>query len=159
MNSEDGEAVRIGFINCGGEKADERCRARHLYTSSYFSAHRSWAEECCDEWRILSAKHGLVHPDQYLDPYDATLNPAYDAYIGDDAVEAWGERVRATVVHYAASLPRDTVFEIACAEDYARHLDPLADVLDIGWEFPFRSDEISGMFDQMGWLKAQREGE
>jgi len=28
----------------------------------------------CDRWFILSAKHGLVHPDQEISPYDETLN-------------------------------------------------------------------------------------
>jgi hypothetical protein len=38
-----------------------------------FQKSRAWAERNCDEWLILSAKHGLVEPDAELEPYDETL--------------------------------------------------------------------------------------
>lgn len=34
---------------------------------------RRWVEASCSRWFILSAKHGLVAPDDVLDPYDETL--------------------------------------------------------------------------------------
>jgi hypothetical protein len=30
-------------------------------------------EHSCDEWWILSALHGLVYPDDVLEPYDVTM--------------------------------------------------------------------------------------
>jgi len=33
-------------------------------------------ETSCTEWWILSAKHGLVHPEELLSPYDFTLKKA-----------------------------------------------------------------------------------
>lgn len=42
----------------------------------------------CSEWWILSALHGLVHPDQVLEPYDMTLKDA-----GRAARRAWARQV------------------------------------------------------------------
>jgi len=38
--------------------------------STYFNAMRAYATAKNDEWYILSAKNGLVHPDTELHPYD-----------------------------------------------------------------------------------------
>ncbi len=47
--------------------------AKDLYTSTLFAGRRRYVERTCTEWWILSAGHGLVHPDQVLAPYDVTL--------------------------------------------------------------------------------------
>jgi hypothetical protein len=38
--------------------------------SAYFCKMRAWAKSRGDTWYILSAKHGLVAPDEPLPPYD-----------------------------------------------------------------------------------------
>ena len=47
--------------------------AKDLYTSTLFVGRRRYVERHCDEWWILSAEHGLVHPDMLLEPYDVAL--------------------------------------------------------------------------------------
>lgn len=34
----------------------------------------AWAIAHCDQWAILSAKHGLIDPDKVIEPYDVTLS-------------------------------------------------------------------------------------
>src|SRR5664280_3570422 len=34
------------------------------------AARRTYVERSCDEWWILPALHGLVHPDEVLEPYE-----------------------------------------------------------------------------------------
>lgn len=34
---------------------------------------RRYVEQSCDEWWVLSAKHGLLHPDRTIEPYDVAL--------------------------------------------------------------------------------------
>ena len=48
--------------------------AKDAYTSSYFRLNRQYAETFTDSWRILSAKYGLLHPDQTITAYNATFN-------------------------------------------------------------------------------------
>ena len=41
---------------------------------------RSYVEKNCDEWFILSGKHGLVHPAMVIEPYDFNLDEATNEY-------------------------------------------------------------------------------
>jgi len=62
---------RITLIQCTASKRDEPALAEDMYDpSAYFRAMRSWAKDRGDSWFILSAKHGLVAPDNRLKPYD-----------------------------------------------------------------------------------------
>jgi hypothetical protein len=78
----------VGLVGCTKEKLDHRAPARDLYRASWqfrqSVAHFVWV----DEWWVLSAKHGLVHPGTELDPYDVTL-PELSA----DQRRAWGKRM------------------------------------------------------------------
>lgn len=69
--------------------------ARDLYVSPLFRKSMAYAEATCDRWFILSAKHGLVHPDEVIEPYDVRLGRA-TRYPENDAppIHAWASRVR-----------------------------------------------------------------
>lgn len=58
------------LIQCVSSKTDEPKLAKELYQGQYFDAMKRYAQACNDEWAILSAKHGLVHPEEQLTPYD-----------------------------------------------------------------------------------------
>ena len=64
----------IQLLSCVGQKRSVRTPARYLYTSSWFRKARNYADGTGQPWFVLSAKHGLVHPDQVISPYDLTLN-------------------------------------------------------------------------------------
>jgi hypothetical protein len=72
--------MRLGLVGCVKGKRSASAPARDLYTSPLFLGRRAFVETTCDEWFILSAKHGLVSPDDVLDPYDETLKDASEAH-------------------------------------------------------------------------------
>ena len=59
------------LIQCVSSKKDETLPARDLYDSTYFESMKRYAEATGEPWAILSAKHGLVAPNETLEPYDA----------------------------------------------------------------------------------------
>ena len=65
--------MRVGVIACCKTKLDRAAPARELYCSPLFLASMGWIERRVDQWVILSAKHGVVDPDQVLEPYDECL--------------------------------------------------------------------------------------
>ncbi|MDY6875905.1 MAG: hypothetical protein SWK90_06860 [Chloroflexota bacterium] len=66
--------MNIRLVSCTKRNLDHPCPARDLYTASaLFRKARAYCEHHYDAWYILSAKHGLVHPDQVVAPYDITL--------------------------------------------------------------------------------------
>jgi len=79
----------VGLVSCTKSKKKEPSLARELYMpSSLFQKERAYCERTYDEWYILSAKHGLLHPATLIDPYDVTLNR-----MRAKERRAWGARV------------------------------------------------------------------
>lgn len=64
----------IVLVSCVSKKADQPSRAEELYKSHWFNKASAYAKNVGNSWYILSAKHGLLSPDQVVEPYDQTLN-------------------------------------------------------------------------------------
>lgn len=64
----------ICLVACAASKRVAPAAARDLYVSPLFEKSRDYAERAFDRWYILSAKHGLLRPDERTEPYDETLN-------------------------------------------------------------------------------------
>lgn len=61
------------IVACGKEKQPFRCQAKDMYTGNYFRACLSYAFEFGDRVFIISAKYGLIKPDEFIDPYDIII--------------------------------------------------------------------------------------
>lgn len=85
--------TRIALVSCVKSKQPTPAPARDLYTSTLFRGLRAYAEHVADRWYILSAEHGLVRPDQVLEPYEKTLNHMRRA-----DRDRWAARVREQLV-------------------------------------------------------------
>jgi hypothetical protein len=103
---------RIGLIGCVKQKANGPKAAKDLYTSTLFIGRRRYVESNCDEWWILSAAHGLVHPADELEPYDVALNDA-----GRMERRNWSTRVLASIDERVHPEPGN-VFEIHAGAEY-----------------------------------------
>lgn len=149
---------RIALVGCGKSKIDvddgEAVPAKDLYDSAYFQLKREYAETCCDKWRILSAKHGLLSPDEEIGPYDATLNPRSDSYIGDYEAGKWAVRTADSIGVFDSVQAIHSHYVVLAGEDYVTHVeDALQRLRHV--RFPFRRDDLGGNGDQMAWLREQ----
>src|ERR1700722_4703764 len=63
----------ICLVSCVGGKRPTPSPARDLYQSDWFPKARCYVEAIGCAWFILSAKHGLIHPDDVISPYEQTL--------------------------------------------------------------------------------------
>lgn len=61
------------LVACVSQKLDCEAMACELYVSDWFKKARRYARVTGD-MMILSAEHGLVDPDDIIEPYDTTLN-------------------------------------------------------------------------------------
>jgi hypothetical protein len=67
--------LRVALVGCGKTKLAHPARARDLYTGNLFVATRGHVEAAgYDAWYVLSARYGLVSPDQIIEPYEATMD-------------------------------------------------------------------------------------
>ncbi|SEN77882.1 DUF6884 domain-containing protein [Actinacidiphila rubida] len=64
-------APELIVVPCGARKLDHRARAGEMYVGSYHRAcRRAAASLRPDRLVILSARYGLLDPDDEIDPYD-----------------------------------------------------------------------------------------
>ena len=62
------------LVACVSKKVEGPALAKNLYSSPWFRKARCYVEKTGLPWFILSAKHGLVHPDKQLDCYNQLLS-------------------------------------------------------------------------------------
>lgn len=81
------------LLGCVKLKASSPQKAKDLYVSDLFVKRRKCADQRGLPWFVLSAEHGLLHPDDWVAPYDVELKAQPASYR-----RAWGawviERLR-----------------------------------------------------------------
>jgi len=80
--------MRIGLVSCAKTKLRGCHEARRLYVSALFQKAFIFAEITYDRVYILSAKHGLLRPDDRIRDYDVTLN-----HLSSNEQKRWSELV------------------------------------------------------------------
>jgi hypothetical protein len=161
-----GTASTVGIVQCGSSKVDTRqagtpetVPAEDLYDSTYFELKAEYAELVADEWFILSAEHGFVHPSEQLSHYDTTLDDddvdisEWQALLADQLAE--DSRIR------NALASTDEVVFLAGSQ-YANRAKPVLEdsgVAPSRVREPFveEPDAQGGIGYQMGWLSDEIE--
>ncbi len=106
------------LVGCVARKAPSSRPARELYASELFRRRRKYAEAKGQPWFILSAKHGLVHPDDVIAPYNETLDR-----LSPSALQGWGNSVAEALNRRLGSL-ESVAFEIHAGRRYVQSLAP-----------------------------------
>ena len=88
MSRSSGNGSRLFLVSCVKTKGVGSAAAMDLYTSNWFRKARACVEKTGCPWRILSAKYGLVHPEEKILPYEKTLKT-----MRVKERRAWAERV------------------------------------------------------------------
>jgi hypothetical protein len=138
------ETDTVGLVGCASQKLRRPAPARDLYVSQLFRKASAYAEQTCDRWYILSAKHGLIHPDQVLEPYDAKLgtNPRTSP-----PIHQWAATVREQLTAELAGIENVKLIAVAGQQyRYAVYGGP--------WEYEVPMQGL-GIGRQLGWLTAQ----
>ena len=127
------------LISCVGEKLPEMAPAQELYQSPWFKKAKAYAQQAGDHWAILSAKHGLVMPEQTIWPYDQTLSQM-----------SKGERLQwaiKTIDQIEGVIPTGAHIIILAGKRYREHL------LDrLGWYSVDIPMQGLGIGQQLRWL-------
>jgi cytoplasmic iron level regulating protein YaaA (DUF328/UPF0246 family) len=121
-------------------KRDKETKAKDLYVSPLFKMNYAYAQsQNPDAIYILSAKFGLVDPEQIIPPYEQTLNTMKSAEVKDWALDVI-EQMEGKV-----NFQKDEIIFLA-GERYRKFLLPLC-----------RNAKVPllglGIGKQLGWLK------
>ena len=111
---------RVVLVGSSGATAEESGAAGRLFRSDGFARAREHAVHSQLPWFVLSAKHGLLDPDDVISPFEVQIDDQSAAYR-----TAWGEWV---VAQLADRLQLDgVVVEVHGGVDFAQPLrQPLA---------------------------------
>lgn len=64
----------VYLVSCVSKKLSTAAAAKDLYVSTWFRLARHYVDITGCPWFILSAEHGLLAPDDFIEPYNTTLN-------------------------------------------------------------------------------------
>lgn len=101
------------FIGCVKSKKTKPCKASELYTSSLFRYSFRYALSLTkrDKIFILSAKYGLVKPDDIIQPYELTLNS-----MNKRQRQQWAYKVYKQLVREGIDFNEEAIF--LCGKKY-----------------------------------------
>lgn len=131
-------------MSCVSVKKSRPYPARELYCSDWFLKARAYVEAQRAEWFILSAKYGLVAPDDVIRPYNVTLKT-----IAASQRKEWAYRV-ATALRPRCPSGSEVVF--LAGEAYREHL--LFVLNDWGCKVRIPMEGL-GIGEQKAWLKRE----
>lgn len=118
---------RVLLMGCVAGKRDRKSAAADLYKSGLWTMRREHAElrELADgvEWGILSAKHGIVLPEDTIKPYDQTIQAIVDSAVSMSGRKhvGWQARVIRGLLRLVGKEPRGVEL-------------PFGGWLDNGWQ-------------------------
>ena len=111
--------MKLGLISCTKSKQTFPCSAAQMYQpSNLFSKAYAYAIRHYDQTCILSAKYGLLFPEDPIEPYEQTLKN-----MGVQVKKAWSRKVLAQMDKRLSLSPGDEVY-IHAGKDYREYLIP-----------------------------------
>ena len=135
----------LGLISCTKSKQNYPCKASDMYSASdLFRKAYSYATKNYDFVAILSAKYGLLLPDDKIEPYDLTLND-----ISSRERKEWAETVFNQMRYMLRLEDLDKIFFHA-GKKYREHLIPKLENIGIQCEIPLKN---LGIGKQKAWYK------
>jgi len=140
----------IFLVSCVSKKKRGKHPAKDIYDSTLFKKARACVEvllQETDSWFILSAKHGLLCPDELIVPYDMACKD-----MTPSQRRQWADRVLLDLRSTVESGDRVVMFAGEC---YRKFLMGGLTEMGLRVEVPMEGMRIG---EQLRWLSQQRGG-
>ena len=137
------QSKSLGLVSCTRKKQDGLCKASEMYTASaLFAKAYAYCTKRYDAVAILSAKYGLLLPDDEIEPYNITLN---GMNVGQ--IEEWSEKVFKQMNERLDLQDFSKVF-FHTGKNYRQYLIPELEDLGIECKVPLENLSIG---KQLAW--------
>jgi cytoplasmic iron level regulating protein YaaA (DUF328/UPF0246 family) len=134
----------VVLLSCVKSKRAQRCRAGDMYTSPLFQKMMAYAESLKPSRTfILSAKYGLLSPDDLIEPYELTLKK-----MKKPERRAWADKVLAAL-RQSCDLDTDEFVFLAGVPyrenlvSHIRHYTVPMEGLDFGTQLRWLGEQVS----------------
>jgi len=130
------------LVSCVSKKQAAAACAKDLYVSEWFLRVRRYVEATGCPWFILSAKYGLIDPNQIIAPYEQTLNT-----MGVSERHKWAYRVQAQMAIRLLPAHRVVIF---AGQRYREFLMDYLERFAVTVQIPLEGLRIG---EQLSWLE------
>ncbi len=137
-------AGTVYWVSCVSRKRSAPAPAMDLYVSDWFLKARAYVESTGAPWFILSAKYGLVDPNQVIAPYELTLNT-----MRVEDRRRWAEKV---FDQLAEQTQRPEHILMLAGARYREFLEPGLTAMGTQVDVPMQGLRIG---EQLSWLNQQ----
>lgn len=122
--------MKIALVSCSKNKRNSTCAAAEMYSeSTLFTKATSYIKnQNYEKWFILSALHGLLEPEQQIEPYDVTLNN-----MSGSEIKQWASKVKQQLQQYNID-----IVDFYAGDKYRKYLIPLLEQEGIKSNVPLR---------------------
>jgi len=135
--------MSLGLISCTKSKQNRRCKASEMYAPSpLFRSAYNYATKNYDAVAILSAKYGLLLPDDEIEPYELTLKN-----MTKQERKKWAEKV-ADQLKERTGLQKTSECFFHAGKEYREFLIPILENLGIKCRIPLKGLSIG---KQLQW--------
>ena len=131
----------VYWVTCVKTKRSSKAPAEDLYISDWFSKARALVASTGAPWFILSAKYGLVSPNQVITPYELTLNEMLIANR-----RRWADEI---LEKFRKQIPRPTRIVMFAGARYREFLKPRLEAMGIEVDVPMEGLPFG---KQLSWL-------
>jgi hypothetical protein len=137
--------MKIALISCTKLKHDFECKAQDMYLpSNLFSKAREYVEnKGYDKWFILSAKYGLLDPNELIETYNVTLNNMKANEIKEWSVGVFDKLIQHSPTH----------IDFYAGEKYRKYIIPLLEMKGVDYNIPLKG---LGIGQQMQYYNQNR---
>jgi len=140
----------IVLVGCSKRKSASACPAKELYQGNLFKAARAYAEKFGEDWRILSAYHEMLNPDQLISPYDTSLHD-----LSKTDLDLWGYACAYQIRRHAFSQGYKKVVILA-GSLYRNAIMPYLRECEVTQEITIETPLMHmGIGQQIAWLKGE----
>lgn len=135
--------MRLGLVSCTKKKQNFKCKAAEMYMpSALFKGAYQYAVKTYDIVAILSAKYGLLMPEDEIEPYNVTLKT-----MNARQRMEWTEKVFAQI-RERIGLQKISACFFHAGKEYREFLIPILEKSGIKCDIPLKGLSIG---KQLQW--------
>lgn len=134
--------MKIALISCVSKKKLGTHKAEDLYISDWFIKAKQYIKQNYKEWYILSAKYGLIRPDNIIENYNEYLPKTTLIYR-----KWWADNIFENLIN---NYNNSIMVDIFAGKHYRKYLIPLLLSKNYIVNIPLKG---LGIGEQLKWFK------
>jgi hypothetical protein len=119
----------LAVISCKATKKSYRCPADVMYSDSPQYRHQiPFIQSYYSDYKIVSAKYGLLDRETEIDPYDITLTKSNHPKPDEVSIDRWALMVKKRIAELSFQYKR---IDLHLSHDYVKHIKQVFEIPNV----------------------------